>query len=171
MNRPLLRRFPYTSVALPLAFIVLGIAVVWDISGFDLPGVGVIGIQRTEIDAIVIAFLVVIPAFFVDRAVTRQRMHEAQLQADRLRVLHATMRTVQDIVSNGLMSLYLFRTEAEPNVSPQSLALFDSIIAEVAAKLKAMGDLQNVAETEMCMGTGIDYQSSPSIEKRAVTKR
>jgi hypothetical protein len=43
------------------------------------------------------------------------------------------MRTVQDIVNNALMSLYLFRAEAEPCVSPQSLALFDHIIADTAA--------------------------------------
>jgi hypothetical protein len=76
MNRPLLRRFPYTSVALPLAFVMLVVASVWDISKFDLRGVASIGIHPAEIDAVVIGFLLVIPAFFIDRAVTRQRMHD-----------------------------------------------------------------------------------------------
>ena len=61
-----------------------------------------IGIEPNESDAIVIAFLLVIPAFFVDRAVARQREHEAQLQAEQLRVLRVTRRTVQDIVNNDL---------------------------------------------------------------------
>ena len=80
MNRPLLRRFPYTSVALPLALMVLITASFWDVSRFDLPGVDSLGIQRTEIDVIVITFLLVIPGFFVDRAVTRQRAHESQFR-------------------------------------------------------------------------------------------
>jgi hypothetical protein len=48
------------------------------------------------------------------------------------------MRTVQDIVSNALMSLQLFRIEAEPHVSSPSLESFDQIIAETAGKLKAL---------------------------------
>jgi hypothetical protein len=61
------------------------------------------------------------------------------------------------------MSLYLFRAEAEPNVSPESLALFDSIVAEIAAKLTAIGDLETVAEKPMAMGMGIDYERSPAL--------
>ena len=72
-----------------------------------------------------------------------------------------TMPTVQDIVCNGLMSLYLFRSEAEPNVSAESLELFDRIVTETAAKLKAIADLEEVAETRMVIGMGIDYQNPP----------
>jgi hypothetical protein len=166
--RPLVRRFPYTFVALQLALLVLIMASVWDLSGFDLPGMASLGIDPTEMDAIVIVFLLVILGVVVDHAVTRQRMHELQLQAGRIQVLHATMRTVQDIVSNGLMGLYQFRTEAEPTVSPQSLALFDTIIEEVATKLQAISALQNVRETQMAMGMGIEYQSTPLTEKPAL---
>jgi len=154
-KQPLLRRFPYTSVTLALAVLVLTLGIFWHIDVFQLPGVQ--GIEDSEAGEIAIAFLLVIPALLVDRLVARQRAHEGQLQAERLRVLQVTMRTVKDIVSNALMSLYLFRLEAEPNVSPQALALFDQIVAETAAKLKAIGDLQDVAETPMAMGMGIDY--------------
>jgi hypothetical protein len=75
------------------------------------------------------------------------------------------MRTVQDVVSNALMSLYLFRMEAEPKVSPESLELFDQIIAETAAKLKAIADLETFGETPMAAGMGVDYQSDPSTLK------
>jgi hypothetical protein len=72
-----------------------------------------------------------------------------------------TMRTVQDIVGNALMSLYMFRAEAEPSVSHQSLALFDHIIADTAERLKKISDLETVAETRMSAGMGIEYHSSP----------
>jgi hypothetical protein len=71
------------------------------------------------------------------------------------------LRTVQDIVSNALMSLYMFRMEAEPNVSADALKLFDDIVADTTAKLTALGNLTHVTETDMSMGTGIEYPNSP----------
>jgi PAS domain S-box-containing protein len=88
-----------------------------------------------------------------------EQVREAHSQVERLRILKATMRTVQDIVSNALMSLQLFRDEAEPHVSSRSVEQFDRIISETTAKLKALGDLENVVETTMVLGAGIDYQS------------
>jgi PAS domain S-box-containing protein len=94
-----------------------------------------------------------------------RKLREAQVQVARLNVLKATMRTVQDIVNNALMSLYLFRAEAEPHVSSQSLELFDDIVKETVDKLRALGDLDHVAETDMASGTGIAYQRSPTTKK------
>jgi hypothetical protein len=129
-------RFPYSVVALALALLVFAGAVFFDINVFNLPVVNVIGIERSEFGQIMIAFLFTVPAFFADRVVARQRSHEQQLRGEQLRVLRMTMRTVQDIVGNALMSLYVFRAEAEPGVSHQSLALFDHIIADTAERLK-----------------------------------
>jgi hypothetical protein len=67
-----------------------------NIDVFELPRVAIPGIQPSEMGEIVTAFLLVIPAFFVDRAVARQRAHEVQLQAEQSQVLRVTMRTVQD---------------------------------------------------------------------------
>jgi fumarate reductase subunit D len=161
LNTYTVRRFPYTSLALTLALVVLVLGLIWHIDVFDLPGASVIGLEHSEVGEVAIVFVLIIPAFFLDRVVARQRAHEAELQAEQIRVLRVTMRTVQDIVSNALMSLYLFRMEAEPSVSPQSLKLFDEIVADTAAKLKAIGDLEHFAETPMVMGMGIDYESSP----------
>jgi PAS domain S-box-containing protein len=82
------------------------------------------------------------------------------IQLQRLGVLKATMRTVQDIVSNALMSLYMFRMDVESLASSDALLLFDQTIADTAAKLKALGDLDRVVEIQMVMGAGIDIPSS-----------
>ena len=100
-----------------------------------------------------------------DRKLLEEKLLQANVQAERLRIFKATMRTVQDIVSNALMSLSLFRDEAEPNVSPQALELFDRIVRETAAQLKALGDLEHVTDRQMAMGPGIAYQSGHSTEK------
>lgn len=95
------------------------------------------------------------------RKLLQARLDETSkdLEVARLKVLKATMRTVQDIVGNALMSLYLFRTEVEGLASPKALELFDQTIRDTAAKLNALGDLDRVAETQMAMGAGIEVPS------------
>ena len=98
-----------------------------------------------------------------DRKAFEEQSRVARGQAERLRTLKATMRTVQDIVNNALMSLQMFRHEAEQqHVSPWSLALFDQIVTETADKLKTLANLEQVVETDMEMGPGIRYQSPPN---------
>jgi PAS domain S-box-containing protein len=87
------------------------------------------------------------------------------LRIEQLRVLRMTMLTVQDIVSNALMSLYAFREEAEPHVSTRALKLFDHIIGDTAQRLQAIGNLENVAEKPMVIGIGIDYPIPPPTGK------
>jgi hypothetical protein len=165
MDRPVLRRFPYTSIVLPLALTVLVAAIVWDLSQFDLPGVESVGIHSSEIDAIVIVLLLVIPAFFIDRAVTRQRAYEAQLMDERLRVLHVTMRTVQDIVNNFLNGLQLLRVEAEACVPSETLTLFDESITDTGARLVALGNMEVFAEKPMAIGLGLDVGAPSGTQK------
>jgi hypothetical protein len=161
MNRHPLRRFPYTFSALALAVIVVVVALIWDLSAFDLPGVDIIGIEANETDAIVITCLLVIPAFFIDRSVTRQRAHEAQLQAEQLRVLRVTMRTVQDIVNNNLNQLQLLRVQAEDRVPDETLTLFDETIQNTASRLTALANLDVFSEHPMTIGPSI-YVRAPS---------
>jgi len=87
---------------------------------------------------------------------THQRL---EVQKERVKVLHATMRTVQDIVNNGLNNLQLVRIEAEEKkaLDPETLSLMDRIIRETSDKLKKLGSLDAVPEVEMAIGTGIDY--------------
>jgi PAS domain S-box-containing protein len=90
-----------------------------------------------------------------------EQLVEAHLQAERLRVLKATMRTVQDIVGNALMSLQMFRAQVEGLASQEALLLFDQTVLDTAIKLRALGDLDRVVEIQMAMGPGIDYSSDP----------
>jgi signal transduction protein with GAF and PtsI domain len=82
-------------------------------------------------------------------------LHEAQLQAERLRVVHMTMRTVQDIVNNCLNQLQLLRLDAEGRVPEESLDLFDHAISTAAAELRALGNLEEFSETRMEIGAAL----------------
>ena len=48
MTSPLLRRYPYTVLTLPLAAVVLVLAVVWDLNVFNLPGASIIRFEQAE---------------------------------------------------------------------------------------------------------------------------
>jgi signal transduction protein with GAF and PtsI domain len=80
---------------------------------------------------------------------------EAQLQAERLRVVHVTMRTVQDIVNNCLNQLQLLRIEAEGKVPDESLVLFDDAIRVASDKLTALGNIHEFTEHHMAVGSGL----------------
>jgi len=105
----------------------------------------------------------------IARDITSRKKAEAELtrlneeiQLQRLRVFKATMRTVHDIVNNLLNSLQLVHLEAEGELPAEMLTLVDRLIQETAVKLKALGDLETIKETEMVLGMGIDYPGSAS---------
>lgn len=91
---------------------------------------------------------------------------EIEVSQERLKVLHATMRTVQDIVNNFLGNITLFRLKAEKAnaLDPEVLAKMDSIIKDTAEKIKKLGDLNETPEKQMAGGTRIDYERSASQE-------
>jgi signal transduction protein with GAF and PtsI domain len=87
-------------------------------------------------------------------------MYEMQIQAERLRVVQVTMRTVEDIVNNCLNQLQLLRLDAEGHVPQESIAQFDRAIRDASAQLKALGNMKTFAEKPMEIGTGLDVTSA-----------
>ena len=86
----------------------------------------------------------------------RRTKSETSLDAERLRVVQLTMRTVQGIVSNCFNELQLLRLDAEGFVPQESLALFDRAIGDALAQLNALGNLQKYAEKRIAMGLALD---------------
>ncbi len=82
---------------------------------------------------------------------------EAQLQAERLRVVRMTMRTVHDIMNNCLNQLQLLRFEAEGHVPQESLAHFDEAISAAVSELKSLADAEAITERQMQSGIGLDW--------------
>lgn len=94
---------------------------------------------------------------------TLQIDKKLEINDERLKVLKATMKTVEDIVGNFLNNLQLFQLEAEEKnaLKPESLELMESIIHDAAARLKKLGDLEAIHEKHMAGGAiGIDYEQS-----------
>ena len=86
----------------------------------------------------------------------RRRGLERALQAERLRVVHVTMRTVQHVVNNSLNQLQGLRFEAEGHVPSELVASFDATIHDTFAKLAGLGNMPAYAEKPMESGVGLD---------------
>jgi hypothetical protein len=96
---------------------VLVAASFWHINVFEIPHLSIIGIEQSELGEILIAFLLVIPAFFVDRVVTRQRTQwrpSPKGRWNRLRPDSSTRREYQSCASN----LHVVTVEQRHQLSP-----------------------------------------------------
>ena len=87
----------------------------------------------------------------------QREINRREIERQKLLVFHATMVTVQDIMGNFLNSMQLVRLESEARMSPESIALFDRLIAETVAQLTALGQLEHLELKPMAVGSGIKY--------------
>ena len=154
--------FAFIGTVLGVAILVLILSTSFNI--FDTGLRELLHIENDELDELVTAFLLMIAGFVID--VFRARgfaRRQSEIDEHRLQVLQATMRTVQDLVNNFLNNMQLFRMEAEEGeITPESLKVFDNLIFETAAKLKALGDLESVVEYKMAPGAGIHIPDTES---------
>jgi hypothetical protein len=162
--------YPATIVGVLLGGALL-VAVLGNINVFNVRIPALDRIQKDEVDELVVALMLITVGICVDlfwrrrmrkqEAAVRARLYQAEIQAQRLRVLKATMRTVQDIVGNFLQGMQLFLLNAPSSMPEKSLAMVDDLIQDTAGKLRALGNLESTPEMEMAVGVGIDYQKIP----------
>jgi hypothetical protein len=130
-------------------------------ANIDLLKVGLWTVERfsaSRVDDIAAAVILVTSGLVVDRLRRERQFRVAAIvQAQRLRVLKATMRTVQDIVNTYLNSAQLIELEAGDALSPGTLRLLNAATRDTAMKLSALGNLASTPEIEMVAGTCIAY--------------
>jgi hypothetical protein len=90
---------------------------------------------------------------------TARRRAEAEINAERMRVFKATMRTVHDIFNNGLNCLQLVRHEADGRIPHESIEAFDQTVVDMTENLTALEALEVVVEKQMAIGAGIEYNA------------
>lgn len=96
-----------------------------------------------------------------------QSIKEVEIQEEKLKVLKATMRTVQDITGNFLNNLHCFKFEIETNktLSPESVKKLDALIQDTSLRIDKLGNLDEIREKRMAGDViGIDYEHSAKDE-------
>ena len=92
-----------------------------------------------------------------------QSVKEIEMREEKLRVLKATMRTVQDITGNFLNNLHFFKLEIEKNktLTPESATKLDELINDTTLRLDKLGNLDEIREKKMAGDMiGIEYEHS-----------
>lgn len=92
-----------------------------------------------------------------------QSLKEIELREAKLKVLKATMRTVQDITGNFLNSMQFFKLEIENNktLTSESAKKLDELVNDTSQRLNKLGNLDEIREKKMAGDTiGIDYEHS-----------
>ena len=152
-------RFRATCVTTALAAAILVFDFFTDINLFHAASQLFERIARNHVYAVVTAVLLILVGLCIDVFVAGQKEKwETEIQAQRLRVLKAAMRTVQEIVNNAFNELQLFRLDAEGLLPQESLNLFDGVTQGTAAKLRVLADLESTPETITPFGPIIDCE-------------
>lgn len=92
-----------------------------------------------------------------------QSVKEIEMREEKLGVLKATMRTVQDITGNFLNNLHFFKLEIEKNktLTPESATKLDELINDTTLRLDKLGNLDEIREKKMAGDMiGIEYEHS-----------
>lgn len=80
-----------------------------------------------------------------------QSIKELELQQEKLKVLKATMRTVQDVMGNFLNNLQYFKARINKNntLSPEEINQLNVLIHDASLWLNKMGNMDEVREKRM----------------------
>jgi len=152
-----MRRFPgITTILAGLLILTIFVTDV-DLSAISAKLFAAIATHKTA--KLLAAVLFIALGLCIDLLAASQRANrETEIQAQRLIVFKATMRTVQEIVNNALNEMQLFRLDAEGLMPEVSLRSFDDLIKRTASELKSLGDLEYTAQRESPIGSTIDYK-------------
>ena len=154
-----MRRFLLTYVTIALAGAILVSDFFAGINLFQAATHLFERIARNHVYVLVTAVLLIFVGLCIDLFVAGQKAkRETEIQAQRLKVLKAAMRTVQEIVNNAFNELQLFRLDAEGLLPQESLNLFDGVTQGTAAKLRVLADLESTPETITPFGPIIDCE-------------
>ena len=122
--------------------------------------IAVTATTRSQLEAVTASFLFIAAIIIAALRFHRRQQFIVAERAEQLRVVHVTMRTVQDIVNNCLNQAQLLRLDAEGLVPEESLRLFDQALEDTTAKLQELGNLEVFAEKELVIGSGLDVGAS-----------
>lgn len=104
-----------------------------------------------------------------ERLKNLQSIRETEIQQEKLKVLRATMRTVQDITGNFLNNLHFFKLEIDRNnsLSPESMKKLNQMTQETTMRLNKLANLNEIREKKLAGDLiGIDYEQPAKENKK-----
>jgi hypothetical protein len=156
------RRLPLTTAASSLAVLVTIVALLTN-TNFAVLNPDFPRLEGSELVQVAAAWFLVFVAARSDQilaARAKALADESAREAELIRVVHTTMKTVRDIVGSCLTELQHLRVETEGRVPVEALAVFDESILVATSRLSAIEDLEAVAEREVTLGLGLNVDDA-----------
>lgn len=154
-----MRRFLVTGTAATLAVALLLIHFLTGVDFFSAAGTLLEAFPWNHADELLIAVLFIVVGITIDGIIARKRRErETEIQAQRLMVFKATMRSVHELVNDALNQLQLFRLKGEGLMPEESLTSFDDLLERTAEELRALSDLASTPERDTPFGRSIDHK-------------
>lgn len=115
-------------------------------------------------------------ALYEEQMKNQQLEKNAMIQEEKLKILKATMHTVQDITGNFLNNLQYFTFEIGENktLSPESIKKLDELIHDTAHRINKLGNLEEVREKKMAgdmIGIDYEYPKKDATDSRATINK
>ncbi len=139
------KHFSNTIMSTVLGFIVIGIC--WltktDLSQYISKVITTIG--QVKLNNIVIFFLLIIVGVLID--IHRNQIHNKQLlilKNNSYETFKATMESINDMVSNFIHSVQLYRLDTEGTTDPEKEKELDEMIASIIKKLRDHNLVDNI---------------------------
>ena len=116
---------------------------VFGIDLFELVITGLATLESYEIDEFLIPFVGILFAFQMDAL--RVRKIET-IELEKTKIYKAMLSSVYHVMNNFLNQMQLFKITAEttPGFDPDVLSLYDSVINDASAQIKALGSVARI---------------------------
>ncbi len=140
-------KFKYTIISLLLWLILYYISFRYNYDIFEEIILIIQNAENYEIDELILYGFIMISGISIDliRELNKIKCQE-KIQKQRLRTMHATLSTVQDIVGNSFNGLQLLKIKIDMGVAltNEDLQKFDQIIFETTDKIAKLRNLDSV---------------------------
>jgi len=147
-----LRRFPAFVVAASICVIYIPLDAKMHFHALDKVLNALSLFEDLQAHEIILMMLFLICAFAFDQY--RRVLHLRQQRDNgrtRVCLVRATLATVQDVVNNALNGFVFIHHEAETTktLSPQTLQVFEGLIANTSQELKKIHEIEDVSERSL----------------------
>ncbi len=140
-----MKNYKWTLIGTALAVTLYVIVIVFNLDLFEVLTRTFESVERYEIDEIIIPLFILIIFTFIDYIRKKRRL---KLEHEKIKIYKAMMSSSYRILNNFQLQMHYFKMAADntPGFDPVVLSLYETVIKEGSAQIKALGSITNIDE-------------------------
>lgn len=147
-SETMVKNFSITLLGLFVAIAFYASIVIFNLDLFERLLKLLMKFEYFEIDEVIVAFFVFLIFALCDHV---RRRKARQMDAEKLKIYCAMMRSTNHVLNNFLNQMQLFKMTADktPDFPVATLDLYDQIILEAQQQINALGSIEKIEEGEI----------------------